>query len=297
MKEEQETKKAIKALKTNLRNQQSAIFKQRDLEEIVLEHVPDVGANQRALIKGQLLDYLWKNNKLREVAFKFPSRKETRYILGKVSPFELAQSLKPDAYLVYSAAMFVNGICKDVPETIHINVEQSQHHKRNKTSLTQDAIDRAFRNKARISNEVAEANGVRVCVTHGQKTDQLGVITKKGANKELLRVTDLERCLVDISVRPIYAGGTKNVLKGFRAAWGLLSTEKLLKTLKQMNFVYPYHQCIGFYLEMSGACSESELALFEEIDKEFDFYLDYRMHDPSYSERWKLYYPKELMKD
>jgi predicted transcriptional regulator of viral defense system len=207
---------------------------------------PDVGENQRALIKGRILEYLRKTDKLKEVIFEFPSRKETRYLFGGITNFELAQSLKPNAYLAHRAAMFLNGLSGNYPRTIHINVEQSQHHKRNTNSLTQAAIDRAFENKTRVSNEIAEANGIQVCITHGQKTDQLGVGTKKGPDGEILRVTNIERTLIDITVRPKYAGGPKEVVKAYRNAADVVSIDQLLKMLKKMNFVYPFHQSVGF---------------------------------------------------
>lgn len=265
------------------------------MQEIVIENLPDVGANQRTLIKGQLTKYLWEKGKLRKVVFEFPSRKETRYLFGNITNFELAQALKPDAYLVHRAAMYLNNLCPDPPEIIHINVEQSQHHKRNTNSLSQGAIDQAFKNKARVSNEIAEANGMKVCVTHGQKTDRLGVKTKTGQQGEKLRVTDIERTLIDITVRPLYAGGPNEVLKAYAQAGNRVSIEKLVTTLSKMNFVYPFHQAVGFYLEASKAFAEEDLAKFERMERPFDFYIDYRMKQPVYSKHWKIFYPKDLM--
>ncbi len=289
------TEMAIGAIKTSLDKRRRAIFTKNDLQEIVIENLPDVGANQRTLIKGQLLNYLWEKNKLKEVVFNFPSRKETRYLFGNITNFELAQSLKPNAYLAHRAAMYLHNLCTDPPETIHINVEQSQQHKRNTKSLTQAGIDQAFKNKVRVSNAIAESNGVKVCITHGQKTDQLGVETKKGPIGEALRVTGVERTLIDITVRPIYAGGPTEVLKAYQAAAKIVSIKKLVKILDKMNFVYPFHQAIGFYLHSSKSYSKSDITLFEAMKKEFDFYLDYRMKNPKYSKQWRIFYPADLV--
>lgn len=295
MKKEHATEEAICALKTSLDNRRRGIFTKSDLQEIVIENLPDVGVNQRTLIKGQLLKYLWEREKLKEVVFEFPSRKETRYLFGNITNFELAQSLKPNAYLAHRAAMFLNNLCTDYLETIHINVEQSQQHKRNTNSLTQVAIDQAFKNKVRVSNEIAEANGIQVCITHGQKTDQLGVETKNGSVGEALRVANIERTLIDITVRPIYAGGPTEVLKAYKNAANKVSIEKLINTLCKMNFVYPFHQAVGFYLHASQSYSKTDIEAFESIKKEFDFYLDYRMKNPAYSKQWKIFYPADLI--
>ncbi len=58
-----------------------------------------------------------------------------------------------------------------------------------------------------------------------------------------------------------------------------------------MEFVYPYHQLVGYYLEASKEFSETEIAVFDRIPKPFDFYLDDMMKETRYSERWKIHYP------
>ena len=284
----------VKTIQQALSSRSNGIFTKTDLKDIVIQNLPEIGVNQETIIRRQILEYLSEKGKLKEVIFKFPSRKETRYVLGNVSEFQLAQSLKPNAYLAHRAAMFINGLCDERPDTIYINVEQSQHHKRNTNTLSQGTIDQAFKNKVRVSNEIAEANGVKVCITHGQRTDQLGVETIKRSTGELLVITNLERTLIDIAVRPIYAGGPKEVLKAYTHARSI-SLKKLAKILKELNYVYPYHQAVGFYLQNSGAFEIADLKPFTSLKSDFDFYLDYRMKDPTYSPEWKIYYPRDLI--
>ncbi len=295
MKNSSKTKTVLRTIKSSLDKRRRAVFTKKDLQEIVIENLSNVSENQRAILKGTILQYLWDNEMLNEVVFEFPSRKEARYLFGNITKLELAQSLKPNAYLCHRAAMFVNGLCDDEPEIIYINVEQSQHHKRSSGSLTQFGFDQAFRNKPRVSNEIAEAYDTRVCITHGQRTDQLGVETKTGMVGESLRVTGIERTLIDIAVRPIYAGGPEEVLKAYEKAANIVSIEKLETMLSKMNFVYPYHQAIGFYLFASKAYSNEAIRPFEKKSREFDFYLDYKMKDPEYSKEWRIHYPPGLI--
>lgn len=68
---------------------------------------------------------------------------------------------------------------------------------------------------------------------------------------------------------------------------------KMLAILKKMNYTYPYHQALGFYLEKAGY-RESVLQLIKELGIEYNFYLTYQMADKVLNDRWKLYVPKRF---
>jgi hypothetical protein len=80
----------------------------------------------------------------------------------------------------------------------------------------------------------------------------------------------------------------------YRLAKDKVSVKDLATMLKKMDFFYPYHQAIGFYLERSGAYEESLIQPFKELAMQYDFYLTNQMKDMSYSKEWRLYYPKGL---
>ena len=107
-----------------------------------------------------------------------------------------------------------------------------------------------------------------------------------------LRITNIERTLIDATVRPVYAGGVAQVAEAFRAAAGRLSVNRIAAYLRKLRFTYPYHQSIGFYLERAGTYKASQIELLREFPVEFDFYLTYQMRDPDYNKRWRLYVPK-----
>ena len=107
------------------------------------------------------------------------------------------------------------------------------------------------------------------------------------------QVTSLEPTLVDIAVRPAYAGGPSHILTAFRSARSRVSVKKLLNILKRLDHVYPYHQSIAFYLKLSDyPKTDQDLAARET--KLFNFYLDYGMQDPVFDQEFKIYYPKSL---
>ncbi len=109
----------------------------------------------------------------------------------------------------------------------------------------------------------------------------------------MLPVTKLERTLIDITVRPRYSGGIVHVLDAFRGAKGRARVPVIVATLKQLGYVYPYHQAVGFLLERAGF-EPGKLEPLRALGLEFDFYLVHGMKDRDYDKNWRLFFPKGL---
>ena len=151
----------------------------------------------------------------------------------------------------------------------------------------------AFRNPQRKSNAIAIFDDMRVVLLNGMYTENLGVIEFEETPGGVISVTDIERTLIDIVVRPVYSGGVSEVLKAYRVAKERgVSINKLCSRLKELNYIYPYHQAIGFYLEKAGVYSESQIRLLEKFEIKYDFYLAHQMKETEFSEKWRLFYPK-----
>ncbi len=76
-----------------------------------------------------------------------------------------------------------------------------------------------------------------------------------------------------------------------------MSVKRLSEVYENLEYIYPYHQAIGFYLEKSGAYGKAEIGIFEKYEKKVRFYLDYQMKKPLYSEKWNLFYPRSAVLD
>src|SRR5882672_1845160 len=148
-----------------------------------------------------------------------------RYHWDSFSPHELALSIKPGSYLSHGTAAYLHNLTDREPETIYVNKEQS--FKNSKGNLTQAGINRAFSNKQRHSGYVVTHNQVKITLLSGKHSDRLGVIKMTGRQGEQLELADLERTLIDISVRPGYAGGAKAVAEAYRRAVPKTSVTRL----------------------------------------------------------------------
>ena len=145
-----------------------------------------------------------------------------------------------------------------------------------------------------MSNNTAVWNDYKICILNGKFTNKLGVIETQLEDKAKIFSTNVERTLIDITVRPAYSGGVFEVLNAFRLAKEKVSINKLAATLKKLDYVYPYHQAIGFYVERSQCYKESQINLLKKIPIIYDFYLAHGMKEVEYSKEWKLYYPREF---
>jgi predicted transcriptional regulator of viral defense system len=204
---------------------------------------------------------------------------------------QIALSRKDGAYLSHATAISLHKLTHQHERTIYVNAEQSP--KPQSGSLTQDGIDRAFAREQRQSNLIYQYKNWTFAFLEDKNTARLGVVHRRGPSGELLEVTGLERTLIDIVVRPSYAGGISQVLAAYKAAKAKLAVDLLLKTLKNLDYLYPYHQAIGFYMQRAGY-AEAQYSKLRKLSVEFDFYLAHHLADTAYDPYWHLYYPKEL---
>lgn len=238
------------------------------------------------------ISFLQKKGALSVTLFTDESNNQKNIYSWKTKDdFTVMSGLKREAYYSHYSALFLHQLTLQIPKTFYLNFEHSSDmdSARGKSSLTQSSIDKAFSGSQRKTALAYSYNDVKIFILNGKKTGKLGVIKQKN-NVQCYEYTDIERTLIDIAVRPVYSGGVFEVLEAYKKAKGKINSKRLADYLKALNFIYPYHQVIGFYLEKAGY-SEADLKLFEtEIN--FRFYLTYDIRNKSFSDRWQLYFPK-----
>lgn len=276
------------------------IRKQKDILSIV-----DIGNILQALLeendnfnmpyyfsRKQFAEFLCHENILKLYEIKRKDRTSKKYVFGELNIYQLALSLTNKSYLCHYTAVFLHGLTDNIPKVIYTNTELFLKSPKSDKDIEQSNIDRAFSRPMRTTNNKSYLDGIEIIILNGKNTDNLEVVEMDIAGK-LLPVTSLERTLIDIVVRPLYSGGVTEILNIYKNAKGKISTGRLLSTLTKLDYVYPYHQSIGFYMEKAGF-DESTLKRIDKINKSKDFYLTYQMKDVSYSKKWKLYYPSYL---
>jgi len=287
------------------------IYTRPELEEVLHEHhwewrVPE------SLVLSRFVDTMVHRGCLRRIAIRRVSRDKkrargrrgstrpegtdegstvVRYVSREPTIHQVALSLKAGAYLSHASAMFLHGLTTRAPETVYVNKEQTP--KPSLGSLTQMGLDAAFKRPARVSRDAYSYGTATFLLLSGKHTRRLGVVDVPDAQGDAIPITGLERTLVDAVVRPVYAGGALEVLHAYRAARGRLSVEVMLQILKKLDYLYPYHQAIGFYMQRAEY-PHDEVERFRALGLTFDFYLEHRMAQAQYDRSWRLYHPPGL---
>ncbi len=99
--------------------------------------------------------------------------------------------------------------------------------------MGQSRIDIAFNGKPRTSKYIFNYGEWNICILSGKNTSNLGVDKAKSSENEMVFVTNIERTLIDIAVRPVYSGGIEEVLIAYQKAKGKISVKELVTMLKK----------------------------------------------------------------
>ena len=222
-----------------------------------------------------------------DVVFKGTTR---RYGLQRQpSPEEVAASLHRGVYLCYYSALAYHGLTDQRPRMIYVNVEQQS--KPGERFLTQEAIDGAFSRPQRVTTDIGTIDGgYQVTRVRSVNTYRVGIMRSVNG----WAVTNLERTLVDACVRPTYSGGVHEVAEAYRRSVDSLSINKLVAILGKLNFLYPYHQVVGWYLTSVGGMKMEAVDRLYRIPREYDFYVAHGMTDTKYDPVWRVHYPAEF---
>jgi hypothetical protein len=211
---------------------------------------------------------------------------------GKVDPLRLALEICKGAYVSHGTALRLHNLWfgpTDYP--IHLNREQTAKP-RPEGHLTQEGIDRAFSNSQRSSRNIQRWDDNAVVLVNGKNTGRFAVTSIEHEDR-IVPVSSIERTLIDVVVRPAYAGGVANVFRAFRKASNSVSVDSLVSILDRLDYVYPYHQAIGFYLQRAGMRTEALTPLMDRGAK-FNFYIAHGLQEQSLDDTWRVFYDPTL---
>lgn len=200
--------------------------------------------------------------------------------------YDLAAAVSRSSYFSFYTAISIHGLTLQLPKHLYMTNERKSLI-RISNSLQQENIDAAFSKRPRQTSNVRSILNFQLHLINGQSNNRLGVVPFR----DCYYVTDVERTIIDSVVRPFYAGGVTQIFEAIVNAKNIIDIDKLVYYYKQMNFIYPYFQAIGFYLDRAGY-DNNALAPFLKMRQVHKFYLTYNMRFTEFDPRWNLFYPR-----
>jgi hypothetical protein len=205
--------------------------------------------------------------------------------------YEILSYMNTKSYLSHYTSMSILGLTDQLPKDIYVTIPQKR--KTEPCVLTQDEIDNSY-SKPFIRTENIYNNNVLILNTMDNSDGHFQSIKHEIYGE--IRLSDYEKTLIDITIRPEYSGGIYEILEAYRRCSKKISGNDLLKKLRDQNYIYPYHQVIGFYMELSGGYSKSVIRGLKTFGLDRDFYLmkGLKKENCLYDDNWKIYYPKDF---
>lgn len=246
----------------------------------------------RGVKRNEIRGFLTKEKLLLQESVKFDDAYSSNiYYLpeANIDIFDIAAVRSRSSYFSFYSALYIHNLTLQIPKQVYLSLERPSLDENN-NSLSQESMDQAFSKPPRITANKRTYKNFSINFINAQHQDNIGIIPFRNH----YRVSDLERTLIDVSVRPFYSGGVTQVIEAFENAKEILDAEKLFGYYSKMNYTYPYHQVIGFYLEKAGYEESAYEKFLEFHQREFKFYLTYNMLHKEFSDKWNLYYPKGL---
>lgn len=193
-------------------------------------------------------EYLFKNYIVQSKLAGHSSSEFYYFKEDEIDHYDIAATRSRSAFFSHYSALSIHNLTIQIPKQIYLTWERKSLRSQGDLFLEQENVDNAFSKTPRITQDKRKYKNYTVNFIIGQNNNYLGI----KSFREKFLVSDIERTLIDVSVRPFYAGGITQVLQAYMNARELLDTAKLFYYYEKMDFIYPYHKAIGFYLEKAG---------------------------------------------
>jgi predicted transcriptional regulator of viral defense system len=286
---------AIQQLNEYFKNSlETNCFTHRDLESLLVQIKETIDLGTKTTTD-TFIEALVLNNILTEHKVTFDKNYSNKSIYTKetVATEEALFHLFPEQHISFYSAMVYHNLTEQTPSKLYLRQaypnRSSTGHIENQT-----AIDIAMSKEPRATGKIGKIMldpKLEIVFTLGNENCNTHVIPTKINN---FKVTDLEMTLIDALVKPEYCGGVWEVLKAFETARSRISIDTLITYLNELEYAYPYHQRLGFYLMYSKHPDLKTLKKIKDIEQKWRFYLATGMKEIEYNKEWNLYIPKAM---
>lgn len=210
---------------------------------------------------------------------------KTRYTFCQdFNIYDFCNSLEKNSFFSMSTALNIQGLSDFREEYIFVSKERSTKIEQGNVTLTQENIDNAFSKKPRRTNAYDKIDNHVVVLLEANKTDTFEVIEYNG-----YRVSSVNRAFVEMISNVQYLQSSEAIIEVFMKIKEKLNLDTIYNIIDKFDFIYPYFQLAGFYLEKIGF-PKVELEKFYTKRSELNFYTQKNKNQYGFDGYWKIYY-------
>ncbi len=210
---------------------------------------------------------------------------KTRYTFNQdFNIYNFCNSLEKNSFFSMSTALNILKVSYFRDEYIFISKERTKRIRHSNTILTQENIDNAFSKRPRRTAAYDKIDNRIVILLESNNTNSFGIIKYDGYN-----ISSINRAFVEMITNIHYFQSSKNVIKVFTNIKNRLDVDEIYTIIEKFDFIYPYFQLAGFYLEQIGY-SQNELSKFHAKKSELNFYTEKNKDYYMLNKYWNIFY-------
>ncbi|MDN5063330.1 hypothetical protein [Aliarcobacter butzleri] len=208
-----------------------------------------------------------------------------RYTLNKeFNIYDFVYSLEKNGFFSMFTSLNIQGLTNFRDNFIFISKERMKRVNFNSKDITQEAIDKAFTNKPRRTKAHDTIYNYNIVILESNNTQEIGIIKYKG-----YKISSINRVFVEIISNIQYSKTPDDVIYEFKNLKDKLDINEIFNIIEKFDFVYPYYQLAGYYLEKIGFLKE-ELSKFFNKKTDLIFYTIKNKEKYTLDEYWAIKY-------
>ncbi|MFA7083998.1 MAG: hypothetical protein WC141_05620 [Arcobacteraceae bacterium] len=198
--------------------------------------------------------------------------------------YNFCNALEKNSYFSMTTSLNIQGLSNYRSDYIFVSKERVARVEQDNIKLLQINIDNAFAKKPRRTTAYDKVENYMVIMLEANNTAAYEIIDYNG-----FKLSSVNRAFVEIISNIHYFQTSNKALELFSSIKNNLDIDKIYTILEKFDFIYPYFQLAGFYLENIGF-SKNELIKYYKKKSELNFYTEKNRDTYLFDEHWNIYY-------
>lgn len=225
------------------------------------------------------------DKELKQFSIRIRGHSKIRYTMkDNFDIYDFCSTLDKNGYFPMTTSLNIQNLSRYRNSYIFVSKERAERVDFYDITLTQKSIDKAFSKAPRRTNAYDRINEYIVVMLEANNISSYEIIDFNG-----YKVSSINRAFVEIISNVHYFQASTNVIELFKQIKEELNPDTIYKVIEKFDFVYPYFQLAGFYLEEIGY-KKKQLSKFYYKKSELIFYTQKNKDSYKINEYWNIKY-------